>query len=346
MSDRREALVLLGSSHRTAPLEWREGLAVEGPRLAVLYRELHALDEVAECLILNTCNRLEIYGVGFGDRLSRLMADAFCRFQDVDPKELERFGYSKTSEQAVAHIFAVSAGLDSQMIGETEILGQVKDSYRFAVDQKTVGRFLHRVFQKGFQAAKWARNSTAIGRGQVSIGNVAVDLAARIFGDLRRSRVLVVGSGEVGRKTVKALVSRGVKAISVTNRTAAAAKQLADEIGGVAIPYDGWQGSLSEFDIAICSTAAPQTLLDRETVAGAIRQRLRRPLFLIDLAVPRDIDAEVAEVPNVFLYGLDDLATIAEENRRARESELVRCREVLQDRAEAVWRRLNGVGKG
>jgi glutamyl-tRNA reductase len=330
-------LLLLGSNHETAPLEIRETFALEADKVGEFYRELKAISGVRECLVVSTCNRIEVYGVGESKSVESALETAICSFNGFEGNDFSRYGFRKAGRDAVRHFFEVSAGIRSQMVGETEIFGQVKDAYTRAVERRAVGPVLHRVVQKSFQAAKWVRTQTDVGRGQVSIGNVAVNLAVRIFGDLKPSRVLVVGTGEVGEKTAKAFASRGVGEIAVTSRTAGRAEALADETGGRAVPFESWVEELSGRDIAVCSTAAHRILLDVASVRTAMRSRPRRPLFIIDLAMPRNVDAGIVNIPNVFLYNLDDLSEIANENLRARESEVERCRGFLASRADRLW---------
>ena len=242
---------------------------------------------------------------------------------------------------AVVHLFEVAAGLDSQMVGETEILGQVKDAYAAAQAAGTVGPVLNRVFQKAFHAAKIVRRETAIGEGQVSVATVAVALAERIFGRLHDSRVLVVGAGDIAEKTAKALRSREAGTVVFVNRTAAHAEELAREFAGSALPFARLAEGLAESDIVVSSTAAPEPVLTVPMVYAAMHKRASRPLFLIDLALPRDIEPGAAELPNVFVYNLDDLARLAEENIAQRRAEIDRARALLTGRAEETWQKLS-----
>jgi glutamyl-tRNA reductase len=237
--------------------------------------------------------------------------------------------------EAVAHLFEVAAGLQSQLIGETEIFGQVKDAYAEACAEKTVGQSLHRLFQKTFQAGKWARTHTAISQGQVSLGNVAVELAARVFGSLKHSHGLVVGGGEIGRDVAKALHSRGLKKISVTSRRAESATSVASEVEGEVIDFKEWQTLLSKADVAVFATAAPTMHLTKAELTSLMKKRGGDPLLLIDLAMPRDVDPACADLDSVFLYDLADLSEIANTNRRIRESEISVCRDGLRQRADA-----------
>jgi len=333
-------LFLLGASHQTAPLELREKLALAGDKLAALHGELQSLAGLSEFAVLNTCNRVEIYGVAAqAEAVARLQA-ALCALNQMDATVFEQIRIELHDRPAIQHLLEVAAGIDSQMVGETEILGQVKDAYAAAQTRGTTGPVLNRVFQKTFQAAKHVRTHTAIGEGQISVASVAVDLAVKIFGDLRRCRVLVLGAGEIGEKTARAFKSRAVGEMAVTSRRLQRAEDLARAFATRAIPFERVAETLPDFDIAVCSTAAPQAVVTRAMAASAMRRRAVRPLFLIDLAMPRNIDPGVADLPNVFLYNLDDLAKIAEENLALRQAETERVRALLAEKAEALWRQV------
>ncbi len=341
MGDVLQSLFVLGSSHHRTPLEVRERFALSQEQTKQLEAELSSHPGLLECLVLNTCNRFEIYGLAAGncDFLSEIRS-RFCRIGGIRSELFDEFIFMHTNLDALQHALEVSTGLDSQMVGETEILGQMKAAYTTARDARHTGTVLNRLFEKSFQAAKSARTQTGITRGQVSIGNVAVDLASRIFGQLKRSRVLLLGSGEVGEKTAQALHSRGVANISVSSRTFENAHRLAHELKGAAIDFDDFTEQLDQFDIIISSTSAPGALLGKKILRGVMKSRPEKPLFLIDLAVPRDIDPTVEELDNVYLYNLDDLSTIANENLAARKAEIERARDILKGHAWTLWLQL------
>lgn len=340
MTDVLQSLFVLGTSHHATPLDVRERFALTAAQALELQAELREQEGIRECLVLNTCNRLEIYTLA--DKVDRVqqIRRLFCEKQNVPEELFLRYAYSHNNLEALQHTLEVSTGLDSQMVGETEILGQLKQAYSKARDAGCTGNVLNRLFEKCFQAAKAARSQTAITRGQISIGNVAVDLASRIFGKLNKSRVLLLGSGEVGEKTAQALKSRGVGDITVSSRTFANAHKLAHSLGGSAIDFEDFAGQLQLFDIIICSTAAPGTVLERKILAKTMKQRPERPCFLIDLALPRDVDPAVEEVENVYLYNLDDLSGIANENLAARKAEIENAREILKKYAWNLWLQL------
>ncbi len=331
-------LFATGINHHTAPIEWREKLSLEGGRKDVFHRGLRRLPGLKEYTVLDTCNRLEIFAVGEMKEI-RLKAERFFHeFHSLTRAEFERLRYWQEEAGVVRHLLEVAAGIDSQMAGETEIFGQVKRAYAEAARLGAAGPVLHRLFQKSFQTVKWLRAHTDICRGQISIGNVAAELARRMFGDLGAGRALVIGTGEAGEKTLAALRSRGVRHIAVSGRRGKRAGALAAHAAASMVDYPAVPECLHEFDIVLCSTAAPRPVLNRAQVEKAASRRPRRPLFLIDLAVPRDVEPAAGKCPNVFLYNLDDLAAIANENLERRRAEIERCRRLLHNRAERLWR--------
>ena len=330
-------LFQLGASHHTAPLAVREKLALDAARANALGTRLGQIAEVSEFAFVNTCNRVELYGVvSTSDAFPALHA-ALGAVTGCTPAELDSAVTLRQNQAAIGHLFAVAAGLDSQILGETEILGQVKQAYDTALAQHWTGPVLNRVFQKTFQAAKYIRTNTGIGAGQISIATVAVDLAGRIFGELAQTKILVVGAGDIGLKTVQAFQSRGATAITVASRTLAKAEEAAALAGGWALSLADLPTAIAEADIIASSTSSPDFILTRELIATGMKRRPARPLFLVDLALPRDVDPATAELANVFLYNLDDLAVIAEENLAQREAEVAQCQAILADRTAALW---------
>ncbi len=336
-------LFLLGSTHRTAPLEVRERLALSPERVDAVYELLRAQTGLAlpECLVLNTCNRVELYGVAGSTAEAAPLREKLLahlgHFHLMDPGELQRVSFWKEREEVISHVFDVAAGLDSQMIGETEIFGQVKESYDEALRRGAAGPVLNRVFQKSFQAAKWARTHTGIGRGAVSVGSVAVELATRIFGDLAKSHLLLVGAGEVGQSALTALRSRGARSVTIVSRTLAHAQELAAPHEGVAVELTRLPALLPTADIVLCALSSEKPILTHEQLAAAAHSRAGIPLFVIDLAMPRNVAAGAGGLPNVFLYNLDDLAAIANENLEARQAAVALARTTLADKAKHVW---------
>jgi glutamyl-tRNA reductase len=334
------SLFLIGVSHHTAPLHLREKIALETAALEEVYAGLKAQSELKEFLVLNTCNRLEIYGSFGSTPRPEALVGALCRVKRLQPDDLNAITYQRQDLAAVRHLLEVSVGLDSQVVGEAEILGQVKNTYAFATERGTVGPVLNRLLQKNFQAAKWVRTHTCIGEGNVSIATVAVDLAEKIFGNLHSVRIVVLGAGEIGEKTVRAFRSRGAATIAVTSRSFERAQAMAAELEGRPFPFEDRGRALIDADVVVASTAAPSFIISADQVAAAMRSRRSRPLFLIDLALPRDFEPPASALSNVFLYDLDDLAEIARENLEMRHAEMNRCRKIIHDKAAAIWKQI------
>jgi glutamyl-tRNA reductase len=333
-----DGLFVLGATHHTAPLAVREKLALDAAQAQALQAELAALPGLREFAMLSTCNRVEFYGVAAEPDTAARVQAAFCARQQFAAAEFEKIRLRLHGRETVRHLLEVAAGLDSQMLGETEIFGQVKEAYAAAQKCGSAGPVLNRVFQKAFQAAKHVRTHTGITEGQVSVANVAVELALNIFGSLASARVLLLGAGEIGEKTARAFQSRGAGALTVASRRFERAMELATALGASAMPFEQREARLAEFDVVLCATSAPGTVIAFEAAAAAMKKRPARPLFFIDLALPRDVDTAVGELENTFLYNLDDLARIAEENRTAREAEITRGRAIVAEKAEALWR--------
>jgi glutamyl-tRNA reductase len=333
-------LITVGCNHHKTPLEVRERMALSADGVARLRLKLLDHPDIREAAILNTCNRVEIYAVTGNEAWEMELAAILEEINGFPASEFLQYAYTCENLEAVKHAYRVASGLDSQMVGETQILGQMKQSYASAIEEKTIGPVLHRFFQKAFQAAKWARTETNIGNGQVSLGNVAVELATRIFGKLTVSRTLVIGSGDAGCDVAKAFRSRGVACMSIASRTHERADSLARAVEGLVIPFNSWQESLPYIDVGIFATSSSQCLLDRQTIELRLGKRPRKPLFLIDLAVPRDIDNNVADMTNIYLYNLEDLAAIANENLASRRREMDACIRELESKAQFLWQKL------
>lgn len=333
-------LFVIGATHHRTPLEVREKLSLSKESAESLAADFGAMPGLKEFAVLNTCNRVEFYGVAASADIAAQITEAFCARQRFDLPEFEKIRLHLRDREAVQHLVEVSAGLDSQMVGETEIFGQVKEAYKAAQARGSTGAVLNRVFQKGFQAAKHVRTNTAITEGQVSVANVAVDLALTIFGSLEKTRILLLGAGEVGEKTAKAFQSRGAAALTVASRSFERAMALATSLGASAMPFEQRAARLAEFDVVVCATSSPDAVVSFAAARFAMHKRPAQPLFFIDQALPRDVEPMVSEIENVFLYNLDDLAKIAEENRVAREAELVKCRAIAAEKADALWRQV------
>ncbi len=321
-------IVCFGLSHRTAGVELRERFAVTPGALPATVDRLRALPGVAEAVVLSTCNRTEFYAAVTGDG-APASAAALCRAHFGGAADGAGF-YHFDAAQGVAHLFRVVGGLDSMVLGETEIAGQVKDAYTLAAARGATGKFLNRLFQKAFRAGKALRSQTGVGRGAVSVGGVAVDLAERLFGSLDDRRVLVLGAGDTGERVARGLRARGARGVLVSNRSYERAAALAAELGGEAVRFDAWETAAAEADILISSTAAPHAVVTRaQTVALLTRRAADRPLFIIDLAVPRDVEPAVNEVDGVYLYDMDSLEALARQGQEGRARELADCERLL-----------------
>jgi len=310
-------LLALGLNHQTAPLSLRERVAFPSAGNSEALAELLAIPGVDEAALLSTCNRTELYCSVDATALDAPAA-WLARHHHIAQHELDAYLYRYLDADAARHLFRVATGLDSMVLGEPQILGQVKDAYHSARSAGALRPALERLFQHGFAVAKRVRSSTAIGAHPVSVAFAAVRLAQQVFAELDKATVLLIGTGETIELAARHLLERKARRLLVANRTVEHAQALAARIGGYALPLAELDRHLAEADIVISATAAREPVLGRETVANALRQRRRRPMFLLDLAVPRDIAADVATLEDVYLYTIDDLDQVIEENRRSR----------------------------
>jgi len=331
-------LFVAGLSYKTAPVELREKLAIHPSRLRCHGCRLKLGANLAEVVLLSTCNRVEVYGV-----TPKVNGNVHHLFQHLSTGSVDFAPhlYLKEGAEAVQHLFSVVSGLDSMVVGETEITGQVKQAYLAAQEAKLTGRVTNRLFQTALAAAKEIRTQTNIGRGATSVGSVAVELAERIFDhDLSARTVMIIGAGKMGEACVRHLAKKGARSVLVSNRSYDRALNLATEFGGRAVCFDDCLQAMAEADIVVSSTGSPQTILHRADVASVMSARRNRPLFLIDIAVPRDIDADVDQLDNVYLYNVDHLEAIMRENVRMREQEFTRCQAILSERTAALMAKL------
>jgi len=332
-------LFAAGLNYKTAPVELREQLAVKPSRLVSCAHQLKLYGDLDEIVLLSTCNRVEIYGTtpcGHGQVES--LFELLC----AEPRDLSAHVYIHEDIEAVRHLFRVAAGLDSMVLGETEITGQVKKAYEIAHAAGLTGGALNRVFQKCFQTAKEIRTRTGIGRGATSVGSVAAQLAERIFRhDLSRQTVIIIGAGQMGEACVRHLAKKGARSILVSNRSFNRAIELAREFSGLAVRFEECLTAMAGADIVVTATGCPNTLLHPADVQALMDTRRHRPLFLIDISVPRNIEAAVQCLDNVYLYNIDDLEAIVRENMRAREQELALCHQIIEARAVALMDKLN-----
>ncbi|HRJ10801.1 MAG TPA: glutamyl-tRNA reductase [Prosthecobacter sp.] len=330
-------LVCLGLNYRTTPVEVREKVAFPQPAVPAALREVAALPGFDESVVLSTCNRVELYAAHHLDDCAQAHAtlrDYLVRRFDLATGQAEALvTYGLDSAEAARHLFRVVSGLDSMVLGETEIFGQVKDAYKAALETGVTGRALNKLFQHAFSTGKKVRNQTSIQRGSTSVGSVAVDLAEKIH-DLAECRVMLVGAGEMSRTCAQSLLSRGAKSIIVSNRNYDRAVELAAEMRGSAIKFDAWEASMHEVDVIISSTSAPHFVIHPEQIRQVMRKRRWEPLLIIDIAVPRDVDPRVNEIEGVYLYDIDALQAIADEGRRERQRQLAACEQIIEQQLE------------
>ena len=323
-------LFCLGLNHRTAPVEVRERFAVGSTRLGEAATELIATIGVSEGVIISTCNRTEFYLVAAEAEKSIVELESHLAGKTMLADQVAPHFYRKHKTDAARHLCRVVSGLDSMMLGETEIFGQVKHAYQSALGAGATAGVLNRLFQRAFGVGKKVRTETRIQEGSTSVGNVAVDLAEKIFGHLAASEVMILGAGEMSRITAQSLVSRGAKSIFVSNRSYDRAVELATDMGGSAVRFDDWQKTLERVDIVISSTGSPHAIVRREDVEPVRRARRFRPLFFIDIAVPRDIDPAVGDIEEVYLYDIDALEQLANEARSRRQKQIEECEKIIE----------------
>ncbi|MBE0528961.1 MAG: glutamyl-tRNA reductase, partial [Thermoleophilia bacterium] len=330
-------VVIAGISHKTASLEMRERLALDEEAALRVAREL--LDEGVACeaLALSTCNRTELYLYGRDSLAARQAAlTHLARHAGVTPGELEPSLYSFSGDGAILHLFRVTSSLDSMVVGEAQIVAQLKAAYQQACDGGCTSLVFNRLFRHALEVGKRVRTETAIGERPVSVSSAAVELALQVFGKLRDHTVLIVGAGETSELTATHLKAHGIEKILVTNRTFAAAEDLARRVGGQAMPFEDLEAHLAAADIVISSTSAPHYVITRERVERAFKHRRHRPMFLIDIAVPRDLDPDINRVRDAYLHDIDDLQHVVEQNRSEREKEAQHAERIVEQELASV----------
>jgi glutamyl-tRNA reductase len=328
-------LFAAGLSHKTAPIELREQLASKYSELADRARILKSRGQLNEIVLLSTCNRVEIYGTTRGAESDiKSLFKLLCS----KPGELDAYIYVHENVDAVRHLLRVTAGLDSMVLGETEITGQIKNAYEIARNAGLTDRVLNRLFQRAFQATKEIRTRTGIGRGTVSIKATAVELIGRT--DLSQQSIMVLGAGAMAENCVRFLVKKGAKSIFISNRSFDRALDLATRCGGEAVCFGYCLFEMRDVDVVIAATSSAETLLGRDDVGNLMKARRNRPLLLIDLAVPRNIDPAVGGLENVALYNIDDLESLAREGVQARERELTACHQIIEAHVAALIEKL------
>jgi glutamyl-tRNA reductase len=331
-------VVVVGLSHKTAPVEIREKLAIPESRLGEALSRLCSYQGVREGLLLSTCNRVEVYAVvdelesGYG-RIQEFLADAHM---SLSSEQLTPHLYWQTGDKAIAHLFRVASSLDSMVVGESQILGQIKDAFEAALCHKATGLILNKVVKKAISVAKRVRTDTKISETAVSVSYAAVELAKKIFADLSEKTVLLVGAGEMAKLAARHFIAAGVRHVQVTTRNPQHAVELADRFGGTAVAFEQFREDMALTDIVLVSTGASHYLIGTDEVQRAVRQRMNRPMFLIDISVPRNIDPAVRHVDNAFLFDIDDLKFRVEQNRGERLQEAEKAERMVVDEVGVV----------
>src|ERR1700692_3114243 len=320
-------IVLVGLNHRTAPVEVRERVSYTTEQASRAASELRSRGILEETLVLSTCNRSEVYGVP--PESSHESAAGLSSFQSefhkVQPDILSVSLYHHYDRQAVRHLFRVSAGLDSMMLGEAEILGQVREAYKFAYEQGATGPVLNRMFQAALEVGKRVRSETELGTRPMSVASAGVKLAERIFGKLHERAALVLGAGVISEQVISQLRDRNIARLLVMNRSLERADNLARQFAGKVIVWDDWESALTLPDVIVSSVSAEEPVLQRAVLEKAMTARGNRPLFVMGLGMPRNVDPAAADLYNFYLYNIDDLTQIVHQNRSARESEIPRA---------------------
>jgi glutamyl-tRNA reductase len=326
-------LAICGINHQTAPVHIRENIAFNDDVLAAALESLRQQTHVVEAVIVSTCNRTEIY-CHLDEQNDTAIAEWLHTFQNQTANTLNEFLYYYTGENAIRHLLRVACGLDSMVLGEPQILGQIKSAYSNALNAKTIDKCLGRLFQHSFTVAKQVRTDTAIGSSPVSVAFAAVSLAKQIFSDLSQSTALLIGAGETIELTARHLRDNNIGRIIIANRTIERAHTLAEQVNGYAISLSEIAGHLAEADIVISSTASQLPILGKGVVESALKVRKRRPIFMVDIAVPRDIEAEVGDLEDIYLYSVDDLQGIIEENLQSRRDAAEQAEEIIDSQVD------------
>jgi glutamyl-tRNA reductase len=333
---------LVGLSHKTAPVEIRERLHIDETNLPSALQRLHAV--VPEAIVFSTCNRFEVLvRVEELEGAAELLSGLISEIREIPRQEFESLLYNYTGPEAIRHVFRVASSLDSMVVGEPQILGQMKQFFAIAQHEKTVAFSLHSIMERAFMVAKKVRTETLIANNPVSVSSVAVELASKIFDKLEGKTAFVIGAGEMSLLAIQHLQSHGVKLILVTNRTFQKAADIAQQIKARAVPFEDLENCLAESDIVISSTGSPTFIVKKEHAQKAMSIRRNRPMFFIDIAVPRDIDPQINQIDNIFLYDIDDLQSVVEKNRQQRQKEAEHAEQMISQEAEVFWNRLKSM---
>lgn len=337
-------IILIGLSHKTAPVEIREKFSIRGDQAEDILGRLAGLPGGRENMFLSTCNRMEVLSVVEDREESAGRIKEFLGgVAGMSGDELTPYLYVRKGEEAVTHLFRVTASLDSMVLGETQILGQVKEAYRQAVENKAAGLVLNKLFHRSFFVAKRVRTETKIASQAVSVSFAAVELAKKIMGSLNDKRAMLIGAGEMSELAARHFISQGVREIIVANRTHSRALELAQSLRGKAIPFADFPGMLKDVDIVLSSTGSAHYIIHKEHLTGIIRARKNKPMFFIDIAVPRDVDPAINEIENVYVYDIDDLQGVVESNKEERRKEIQKAEEIVRQGVEAFQRWLSSL---
>ncbi len=328
-------IVILGLNHQTAPVATRERLAFTAEELPEVLAQLKSRAGLDEVMVLSTCNRVELYGIcndldSCRNRLIEFLAD----YHQIEADGFAESLYFHTDSEAIQHGFRVASSLDSMVVGEPQILGQLKDAFAIASDESATGLILNRFLHRAFFIAKEVRTQTKIANCAVSVSFAAVELAKKIFGDLNDMKVMLIGAGEMCELAARHFINQGIAQVLVTNRTLSRAQQLADEFSGIALPFEIFHSHLDQVDIILSSTGAPEYLIHPQDLIKALKKRRNRPIFLIDIAVPRDINPKINELDNIYLYDVDDLQDVVTENLDQRQHEAKQAEELVVKEVE------------
>ncbi|MBN2645835.1 MAG: glutamyl-tRNA reductase [Desulfuromonadaceae bacterium] len=337
-------IFVVGLSHKTAPVSVREKVAFAPEKLAEALHQLAQSPQLAESLILSTCNRVELYAGGpdCGAGI-RALKEFLAHYHHLSVDDLDGHLYVKQGEEAIRHVFRVAASLDSMVVGEPQILGQIKTAYGHAAEQGTVGLILNRFLHKAFSVAKRVRTETNIAGNAVSVSFAAVELARKIFGSIEGKKVLLIGAGEMCELAARHFVNNGINRVLVTNRTFARAEKLAEEFSGQAVLFENFPDHLHQVDIVLSSTGATRFIISPEMVQQALKQRKNRPMFFIDIAVPRDIDPRVNDLNNAYLYDVDDLQGVVNANLKERQREAELAEQIIEHEIGQFQRWMRGL---
>jgi glutamyl-tRNA reductase len=326
-------ILVVGLNYRTSPVELREKLAFNIAEAQELYEKLLDYRKIREAVLLSTCNRVEVYSWANEEGKDHIIS-TLEESKGIPSQTIILSLYIYRGKEAVKHIFRVASSLDSMVLGEPQIVGQVKEAFEEALTCDATGVILNQLMKKALSVSKRVRTETAIGESAISVSYAAVELAKKIFGDLANRKAMLVGAGEMAELAARHLVHQGVSRITVVNRTLSRAQELAQELQGQALPMDRLEEKLAEVDIVITSTGAPHTIITSDAVQKTMKERKRRPIFFIDIAVPRDVDPEVEKVENVYLYDIDDLEQVVEENRKRRKKESLKAEAIVDEEVE------------